>query len=207
MNIYGIIILSTILVSYVFDLVADLLNLSALQRRLTLDFCDIFKKGFSFDSIEGDFLLDSGDAYTNNFVMKGPSAIIEIYGRIGIYDESFDQLVIVTPKIASTLPLAGILAGGPAVGAALFLAEKLVGKQFDRITQVEYLVTGSWSDPTFTTKPRGKPAEPNNPFDMERLGKTEEKWQLPSPLGQQHYSLTQEQQSDWEEAMTPNITS
>ncbi len=30
-----------------------LLNLGALQRRLTLDFSDVFAKGFAFDSIEG----------------------------------------------------------------------------------------------------------------------------------------------------------
>ena len=131
-----------------------LFNLGALRRRLTLDFSDIFKKGFAFDSIEGEFLLDTGDAYTNNFRMKGPSANIELSGRIGLGDEDFDALVTITPKISSSIPLAGAIAGGPAVGAALFLAQQLMGDSIDRVTRLEYMATGSWDEPILTPKTR-----------------------------------------------------
>lgn len=131
-----------------------LFNLGALRRRLTLDFSDIFKKGFTFDSIEGNFLLDTGDAYTNDFRMKGPSANIELSGRIGLGDEDFDALVTITPKISSSIPLAGAIAGGPAVGAALFLAQQLMGDSIDRATRLEYMATGSWDEPLLTPKTR-----------------------------------------------------
>ncbi|MCW8890344.1 MAG: DUF3971 domain-containing protein [Sedimenticola sp.] len=131
-----------------------LFNLGALKRRLTLDFSDIFKKGFAFDAITGNFLLDSGDAYTNDFQMKGPSANIELSGRIGLGDEDFDSLISITPKISSSIPIAGAIAGGPAVGAALFLAQQLVGDSFDKVTQLQYLATGSWDNPVLTPKGR-----------------------------------------------------
>jgi len=131
-----------------------LFNLGALRRRLTLDFSDIFKKGFAFDSIEGEFLLDTGDAFTNDFRMQGPSANIELSGRIGLGDEDFDALVTITPKISSSIPLAGAIAGGPAVGAALFLAQQLMGDSIDRVTRLEYMATGSWDDPVLTPKTR-----------------------------------------------------
>ena len=131
-----------------------LLNLSALQRRLSLDFSDMLKKGFAFDRINGSFYLEQGDAYTSNFEMKGPAAQIEISGRIGLASKDFDQLVTVTPLITSSIPLAGAIAAGPAVGAALFVAQKLVGKQLDKITQRQYLVTGPWDNPVIDTKPQ-----------------------------------------------------
>ncbi len=136
-----------------------LFNLGALRRRLTLDFSDIFKKGFAFDSIEGNFMLDTGDAYTNDFRMKGPSANIELSGRIGLGDEDFDALVTITPKISSSIPLAGAIAGGPAVGAALFLAQQLMGESIDRVTRLEYMATGTWDDPVLTPKTRDNPEE------------------------------------------------
>lgn len=127
--------------------VFGLLNISALQRRLTVDFSDTFKKGFSFDKAEGTFELDKGDAYTNDLRLESPAALIEITGRTGLVSQDFDQLVTVTPSISTTIPLAGALAGGPAVGAALLLIQKVVGKQVDKVLTTKYTITGSWDKP------------------------------------------------------------
>jgi len=133
--------------------VFGLLSLHTLQRRLSLDFSDLFKKGFAFDRIEGNFVLDNGDAYTNDLVINGPAARIEISGRIGLANNDYDELVTVIPSMTSSIPLAGALAGGPAVGAALLVAERLLGdklEQVSRFTHTYYAVTGPWSDPVFT---------------------------------------------------------
>ncbi len=135
--------------------VFGLLNLGALQRRLTLDFSDLFKKGFSFDLIEGSFLLDEGDAYSNNLHIEGPAADIDISGRIGLVDHDFDQHATVTPKLTASLPVAGAIAGGPAVGAAIYLAQKIFGKQVDKATSTQYLITGSWDNPSITKQAQG----------------------------------------------------
>jgi len=127
--------------------VFGLLNFNALQRRLTLDFSDLFEKGFTFDNIEGSFLLDSGDAYTSNFRLRGPAASVEVAGRIGLGSEDFDQLVTVTPAISSTLPVAGALVGGPVMGAAVLFAQQLLGKEFDKISRRQYRVSGPWEHP------------------------------------------------------------
>jgi uncharacterized protein (TIGR02099 family) len=133
--------------------VLGLLSLHTLQRRLSLDFSDIFKKGFAFDRIEGNFVLDDGNAYTNDLVINGPAARIEISGRIGLATTDYDELVTVIPSMGSSLPLAGAIAGGPVVGAALLVAEHFLGDEFEkatRFTHTYYTVTGSWSDPVVT---------------------------------------------------------
>jgi len=127
--------------------VFGLMNLQAILRRLTLDFSDFFAKGYSFDKIEGDFSLSEGDAYAKRLVMKSPSSSIEVAGRTGLVDRDYDQQVTVIPKVSTSLPIAGVLAGGPAVGGALLLAQQLIGSRLDRISKIRYEVTGSWNDP------------------------------------------------------------
>jgi uncharacterized protein (TIGR02099 family) len=133
--------------------VLGLLSVSSLPRRLTLDFSDLFADGFSFDVIEGSFLVDSGNAYTNDLIVDGPAARIEISGRVGLVDRDYDQLVSVTPYIKSGLSLAGALAGGPAVGAVMIVAETLLKDKLDplnKLARKQYTVTGPWTDPVVT---------------------------------------------------------
>ncbi len=129
-----------------------LLSLQGLKRRLTLDFNDLFKKGFSFDSLIGSFIIENGHAYTNDLLISGPSATISINGRTGLIDQDYDQLVTVTPAVASSLPVASALFGpvGVGVGAVVLLAEKVFKKLPDTIDKVltrQYSVTGSWDEP------------------------------------------------------------
>ncbi len=133
--------------------VLGLLSVSSLPRRLTLDFSDLFADGFSFDTIEGSFLVDGGNAYTNDLVVDGPAARIEISGRVGLADKDYDQLVSVTPYIKSGLSLAGALAGGPAVGAVMIVAETLLKDRLEplnKLARKQYTVTGPWADPVVT---------------------------------------------------------
>ncbi len=135
-----------------------LLNVSALTRRLTMDFSDTFKKGFSFDKAEGTFNLDHGDAYTNDLRIEGPAGTIDISGRTGLVTQDLDQLVAITPSVSTTIPVAGALAGGPAVGVALVLAQKIFGKTVDKVSTTKYTVTGSWDNPNIEKLNLNNPA-------------------------------------------------
>jgi uncharacterized protein (TIGR02099 family) len=147
-----------------------LLSLTKLPKRLTLDFTDLFGEGFSFDSIRGDFVLDNGNAYTENMVIDGPAAKIEIAGRVGLAAQDYDELVTVTPYLNSSLPLAGALAGGPAVGAAVIVAEKLLedSLRLNELARKRYEVTGPWSDPLVTQlNPPARDTTDDTHFDDE----------------------------------------
>ena len=114
-----------------------LLMLTSLPRRLALDFSDLFEEGFTYDRMNGRFTIEGGDAYTNDFVVESPTARIELAGRTGLVDEDYDQVVTVTPRVSSSLPLAPI-----------WLAEKLLNKQlFDKVFAFRYTISGSWKDP------------------------------------------------------------
>lgn len=129
-----------------------LLSLQTLPRRLSLDFSDLFKKGFAFDRIEGWFELEKGNAYTNSLLMDGPSGKVEISGRTGLVAKDYDQIAVVTPALSDSIPLASAVFGpaGIGVGAAIYLGQKVfkdVPAQVDRFLRREYVVTGPWADP------------------------------------------------------------
>ena len=127
--------------------VVGLLNLNALTRRLRLDFRDFYKKGYSFDSITGDFVFDAGEARTDNLSVLGPTGRIDLRGSADLIAGSLEQKVTVTPKLDATLPIAGALAGGPVAGVAVLMAQQVLTKQVDRITRFEYAVSGPWANP------------------------------------------------------------
>jgi len=128
-----------------------LLNITALQRRLSLDFSDLYGKGFGFDRMKGAFTFKDGNAHTRKFQIDGPAAKIEITGRTGLVTHDLDQQITVTPQITSSVTLATTIAN-PAAGAALFLAQNFMGKELDKITRYEYKVTGTWDEPQFSEK-------------------------------------------------------
>ena len=148
-----------------------LLSLNTLPRRLSLDFSDLFEKGFSFDEISGSFVINDGNAYTNDLFVEGPAAKIEISGRIGLVDQDYDELVTVIPYVKTGIPLAGTLAGGPAVGAMLLVAETLLQDRLgplNRIAQKQYSVTGPWEDPVIEKlRSTTLETEPEQTFELD----------------------------------------
>ncbi len=125
-----------------------LFSVAALPRRLALDFSDLTDKGLAFDTIHGDFELRDGAAYTSNLLLRGPAAEIGIAGRTGLATRDYDQTAVVTGNLGASLPVAGALAGGPAVGAALLLFSQVFKEPLKGITRGYYRITGPWENPT-----------------------------------------------------------
>jgi uncharacterized protein YhdP len=125
--------------------VFGLLSLQALPRRLALDFKDVFGEGTAFDRISGDFEIRGGDAYTENLVMRGPAVDIGAIGRTGLVARDYEQTAVVGADLGRTLPVAGVVMGGPAVGAALYLLSEVLRKPFQ--AQMTYRLSGPWDNP------------------------------------------------------------
>ena len=132
-----------------------LLTLQNLPRRLTLDFSDIFSKGFIFDRINAGVIVNNGILKTNRFSMEGPAAEVSIKGETNIIEETQNIHVIVNPRISDSLSLLS-LAGGPLVGAAAFIAQKILKDPLNKIMSDEYQIIGTWDDPEEIETPRAE---------------------------------------------------
>ena len=130
--------------------VLALLNLEMIFKRLSLDFDDVLRGGFSYDRAEGRLEFRDGSLYTEGVRVVGPSAQFLIVGRIGVAAEDYDLLVVATPETSALLPVAiGAPLGAVGIGAvyAVNKALELFGGGFDEVTTTQYRVTGSWSEP------------------------------------------------------------
>ena len=131
--------------------VFGLMSIVALPRRLSLDFKDVFGKGFGFDKIEGTFRIVEGESYTCNLSLEGPAADIGIIGRASLVDRDYEQSAIVNANFGNTLPIIGAVAAGPQVAAALLIFSQIFKKPLREVSQIYYDVGGSWDDPTIET--------------------------------------------------------
>ena len=127
--------------------VFGLLSVQALPRRLTLDFRDVFKKGFFFDELKGDFRIDRGIAYTDNLVFRSPAADIGILGGVDLVGRTYDQTAIVSAEVGNTLPVVGALAVSPVIGAGLFVLKEIFKEPLRGMTQIQYRISGPWETP------------------------------------------------------------
>jgi len=142
--------------------VVGLFSTQTLTRRLKLDFSDLYSKGLGFDKAEGNFNLMEGDAYTTNLRVDSPAAVIELSGRTGLRNRDYDQIVAVTSEASSTLPILGGVVGGPGMGAAIYLAERLLKKNIDNFTRTEYRIKGPWSQPKIERVNQQKVVKPQS---------------------------------------------
>jgi uncharacterized protein (TIGR02099 family) len=129
-----------------------LLTLQNLPRRLSLDFSDIFSKGFIFDRINAGVIVNNGILKSNRFTMEGPAAEVSIKGETNIIEETQNIHVVVNPRISDSLSLLS-LAGGPLAGAAAFIAQKILKDPLNKILSDEYQIIGTWDEPEEISTP------------------------------------------------------
>ena len=124
-----------------------ILSVTALPRRLALDFSDVVDEGLSFDRLKGDFTVDDGNFYTCNLGLEGSVADMGIVGRTGIEFEDYDQIAVVRPHVSNLLAIGGAVVAGPVVGAAMLLFSQIFRDPLSQLGESYYRVTGGWDDP------------------------------------------------------------
>jgi len=124
-----------------------LVSIVALPRRLSLDFRDVFSKGFGFDEISGTFRIADGESYTCDLSLSGPAADIGIVGRASLANRDYDQTAVVSASVGNSLPIVGAVVAGPQVAAALLIFSQIFKKPLQEVGQVYYSIRGSWDEP------------------------------------------------------------
>jgi uncharacterized protein YhdP len=147
-----------------------ILSLQSLRRRLSFDYQDLFGEGFAFDEITGDVRIQNGVMKSDNLRIVGPAASVMISGETDLAHETQQLKLHVQPTLSGSLSVgaAALLLANPIIGAAVgagtLLAQKIMQDPFEKMFSNDYVVTGTWSDPTIERKgqpPATGSAQPN----------------------------------------------
>ncbi len=130
------------------------MSLQSLPRRLTLDFRDVFSKGFEFESIASTATIGRGVLKTDSFKMRGPAAVVLMDGTVDLAEETQNLGVVVIPELnAGGASVVYGLAVNPVIGLGSFLAQYLLKSPLSAALTQEYQVTGPWKDPVIKKVP------------------------------------------------------
>lgn len=125
------------------------LSLDSLVRKLSLDFRDVFAKGFFYDEIAGTIVLENGLALTDDTVVDGGAGEIEIMGYSDLVNRELNYQMSFAPNVTGNLPaLVYFMVNPPTALAALAVNEVLTSAKV--FSNVNYSVRGTFSDPVIT---------------------------------------------------------
>lgn len=123
-----------------------LLSLDSLVRKLSLDFRDVFAKGFFYDEMQGSVQITEGKADTRDTKIDGGAGEMEIYGYTDLVAGELNYNVSFTPNVTGNLPvLVYFMVNPPTALAALALDQVLTSAKV--ISNVNYSITGTLEEP------------------------------------------------------------
>ncbi|WP_395339889.1 YhdP family protein [Ningiella sp. W23] len=124
-----------------------LLSLNSLVRKLSLDFRDVFAKGFFYDEMLGSIQITDGKADTRDTRIDGAAGEIEIYGYTDLVSKELNYNVSFAPNVTGNLPVLVYFftVSPPSALAALAIDQVLTSAKV--ISNVNYSVSGTIDNP------------------------------------------------------------
>ncbi len=127
--------------------VLGLISLTELPRRLMLDFGDVFGNGLHFDRLDSEMTLSDGKLNSTRFELASSALKLKVSGYSDMRDQSLHYQMAATPSLGNVLPILGTVAGGPIIGGATFVAQKLFELAGGSFVTLNYQISGTWDNP------------------------------------------------------------
>jgi len=125
----------------------SILSLQTIPRRLKLDFSDLSKSGYTFDSFESEFHIQNGLLNIKKSFINGPVAHATIKGELNLIKHDYDLELFISPHVIASLPVVATIAGGPIAGVATWVASKIINSGVQQVSGYTYKITGPWNAP------------------------------------------------------------
>lgn len=128
------------------------LNFETVMRRLKLNFDDLRESEMVYDDIKGRFGLNSGILKIQDVALNSPSIKLRADGDVDLKQEQLDVNLDVTVPVTRNLILPAAVIGGVPIAATIYVVEKVLGDQFDKLTTIKYAVSGGFENPKYEVK-------------------------------------------------------
>ena len=127
----------------------SILSLQSLVRKLSLDFRDVFAKGFFYDKMGGSFQVVDGTADTQDTVIDGGAGEMTIAGHTDLSSQELDYTISFAPNVTSSVPLLVYWMVNPATAIAALAIDQVL-TEAKVISNVQYSLTGTLDEPILT---------------------------------------------------------
>ena len=107
----------------------------------------MFAQGYVFDSIEGSAKVVKGIAHTDDFLMKGPQALVLAVGDVNLQKETQSLKISVEPEINAGVASLAYVAINPIAGIGAILGQWALKKPIQKLFEFELMVDGTWDEP------------------------------------------------------------
>ena len=128
----------------------SLLNFTAIAKRMSLNFKDVFGRGVSFEKVEATTRLDEGlIRFTKPMRVEGTGGDFKVNGSIDLKAGVLDNEMVVTLPVNKSLPWLGayLALANPVVGIGVLVGERILRKPIKELSSAKYKVTGPADDP------------------------------------------------------------
>jgi uncharacterized protein (TIGR02099 family) len=118
-----------------------------LSTPLTLDFRELRERGFAFNLLSCGVDISNGSLTTKDFHMSGPSAQVNMSGRVDVVGETQDLQARVEPSVGASTALVVAAVINPVWGLGALLLQKILNNPLGQALSFDYRVTGTWAEP------------------------------------------------------------
>ena len=128
----------------------SLFNITALTKRVSLDFSDVVGDGISFEETYADIQLeDQTVRFTKNLIVKSTSSRYELGGKVDLRNNLLDAEMIVTLPVSDNLPwyAAYLALVNPLAGIGVAVGERVFRKPIERMSSAKFSITGPLDEP------------------------------------------------------------
>ena len=129
-----------------------LLNLKGLFKLLKLDFSDVTDDGLSYDTLEGEYLLNRNLLTIGGVELDGNALSMKLSGTIDFKTRKLNQQMDVVLPLTDGLIIPAALTGSLPIIATVFVVERAFGSSINKLTETTYTIKGTIENPEFKLK-------------------------------------------------------
>lgn len=130
--------------------ILSLLNFTAIAKRISLNFSDVFGRGVSFDELNAEFSLNEGLLeFLEPMEVTGTGSEFRISGTVDMAERRLDNDMIVTLPVSKGLPwyAAYVALANPLAGLGVLVGERVLRKPIEQFSSARYHISGTLDDP------------------------------------------------------------
>ncbi len=130
--------------------ILSLMNFTAIAKRMSLNFSDVFGRGVSFDELDGRIGLDEGVLeFLEPMAVDGTGSRFRITGTVDLEQGRLNNEMLVTLPVSRSLPwyAAYVALANPLAGLGVLVGERVLRKPLEQFSSAKYRIGGTLDDP------------------------------------------------------------